>query len=1292
MSTAQHHATAENKAIIEISADTNSEIKHDTNNYTSNRGIRTASSSTNNIEFEPWCSRTNDVIRDIASEFKVLVVVSSKLPPDISALCSVLDIHGFMYLSWIHQLENTASYDVVIFSISNISPSFAHAFHQNSYKKVLFFLQNDKNKEYILFQPSKISEIRLECDSRVDTELSESFLDDTTTDSSSIFANLNASSEINGLKLRHGKNTVFLSKRSIKRLSAMPDKDAFSCVLQDNTFLPGFKKYIYSNWEMRSIHSLLEKYMQLDDNAYDIVNESESDDALLGKYVFSELSVPCTNANLFPVNNAHSILINLLNTIKTAFEAKYLFIRTIPMDFCHKSTYSSLTVDFFEKTVYYSDDESSQPNNTVLKANNKVLKSNNKVLKSNNKVLQSKFNFNDNLTKKDKVNRCALLFIDYLRASNILFDNYGLNKEQLYAMPVVNRLLEFCYGTADPISLENIRNEYFATRGNIRRGARHQLVERNGLVELMDSTDAMKMLQTLFKRDKMIDLQHFKNANSDQKAVLDETPASKSLLEGVVNTESLEFVYRKIPNNLNYDNLSYDNRNSEKQLRNNSVNCENIKMGINKDNEKCISSELMLYAFKGAETGILCRPSFTETYVTEDGTTVVSLNRICPTPQQLVLIKFYQLLFFKSLSFSIFQSTKQTYRYHYYAVPLKTTSATNSSISNGYKTNKEIDWAYLDSCYSNFLVAQLHNSDLYSENLLWNPFINSFCIYASEYLHGIEESLDSSKTYLSYFEEMYSVALKNRTGEMLFKGVSLEVLSSRYKKASSVAVHGTNNAVENSSAIKHIEEIRSGNAIVNNIKDTDIYIIEAKEVCFITPIKISIIKEASEFIGRFSLFEDVCIAHELREFLRLDGVSLPLINMALTHSRENRKNNYERLEFLGDVVLKYIITNYLYINEIINMNNSMNMNNNDSINNSSINVNNNDINNNNTNENSMCIVSRKDSIICNENLFKVCMNKQIYKYFKSTPYYYKMFQAPVIEGLDEFKAYFNISPVFNSDNLNVYLETIKNSREGSKKIYADIIEALIGVVYLSKGLEGSIDFIVNLGIIEEECGFHGSLTGTNGENNVNINVNINSNSNINSNKNVFIRITKNSIYSAPVYAGTLLSENIVNIENILGYSFANKGLLERAVIHPSYDNLFGSDPFQNLELVGDSALDLFVVEKIYGDGQNECPEDMHRGKGGYVNNQSIRNIIFNTGLRSEIKTYFDKPEESMAVDENINDKMKKSKIYSDIFEAIVGAILVDLNWDFGSFREAMDRKIWGYLESNKIKIDERIAS
>ncbi len=146
----------------------------------------------------------------------------------------------------------------------------------------------------------------------------------------------------------------------------------------------------------------------------------------------------------------------------------------------------------------------------------------------------------------------------------------------------------------------------------------------------------------------------------------------------------------------------------------------------------------------------------------------------------------------------------------------------------------------------------------------------------------------------------------------------------------------------------------------------------------------------------------------------------------------------------------------------------------------------------------------------------------------------------------------------------------------------------------------------------------------------------------------------------------LISESdMARIEQVLGYRFANRGLLVQAFTRASYHNEHPECPDNEvLELIGDSVLSLTVLTyfqevytKVSGFGMTSTWDegDLSALKSLMVSKKPLANRMRELGLQSYlIATRGDRE----------NGITRQDSVLEDLFESIIGGIYVDSGNDF----------------------------
>ena len=132
----------------------------------------------------------------------------------------------------------------------------------------------------------------------------------------------------------------------------------------------------------------------------------------------------------------------------------------------------------------------------------------------------------------------------------------------------------------------------------------------------------------------------------------------------------------------------------------------------------------------------------------------------------------------------------------------------------------------------------------------------------------------------------------------------------------------------------------------------------------------------------------------------------------------------------------------------------------------------------------------------------------------------------------------------------------------------------------------------------------------------------------------------------------LKQENIAQLEQTIGYVFANKNLVIEALTHPSIDTHTNADlqNYQRLEFLGDRVLGLIIAEMLLVKFPNEAEGDIARRHTVLVQARAL----FEVANEVQLGTYI-----SLSRGEQKTGGRYKMAVLSDATEAIIGAIYLD---------------------------------
>ena len=155
------------------------------------------------------------------------------------------------------------------------------------------------------------------------------------------------------------------------------------------------------------------------------------------------------------------------------------------------------------------------------------------------------------------------------------------------------------------------------------------------------------------------------------------------------------------------------------------------------------------------------------------------------------------------------------------------------------------------------------------------------------------------------------------------------------------------------------------------------------------------------------------------------------------------------------------------------------------------------------------------------------------------------------------------------------------------------------------------------------------------------------------------------------------------IQDQIGYKFNNLDLLQQAFIRRSYSEENGGENNEVLEFIGDKVLDLFVVKYLtekYGYMFSECGEcDSEEDFDEFCSEKDEAELTEIKKLLVQKKTLANRIDElgigycllmgSGDIQQNIG---QENSVKEDLFEAILGAIAIDCNWDMEKLQNAVE--------------------
>lgn len=164
-----------------------------------------------------------------------------------------------------------------------------------------------------------------------------------------------------------------------------------------------------------------------------------------------------------------------------------------------------------------------------------------------------------------------------------------------------------------------------------------------------------------------------------------------------------------------------------------------------------------------------------------------------------------------------------------------------------------------------------------------------------------------------------------------------------------------------------------------------------------------------------------------------------------------------------------------------------------------------------------------------------------------------------------------------------------------------------------------------------------------------------------------------------------LTEHIEEVESKINYCFDNKDLLLQAFTRSSYSTQYGGENNEVLEFIGDKVLDFYVVKIIaekfgflkhqsdYYDEENDNDEFCivaHKSEADFT--QLKQEIVSNKTLASRIDKLGFARYLYLGDTDIDNNVVTQVKVKADLFEAILGAIVIDSCWNSDKVQNSVE--------------------
>ncbi|XP_060208248.1 endoribonuclease Dicer homolog 3a isoform X1 [Lycium barbarum] len=382
-------------------------------------------------------------------------------------------------------------------------------------------------------------------------------------------------------------------------------------------------------------------------------------------------------------------------------------------------------------------------------------------------------------------------------------------------------------------------------------------------------------------------------------------------------------------------------------------------------------------------------------------------------------------------------------------------------------------------------------------------------------------------------------------------------------------------------------------------------------------IRIDILKSFYLLPSLMHRLESLMLASQLRKEITSHSgdlhISSSLILEALTTLRCNESFSMERLELLGDSVLKYAVSCHLFLKY--------------------------------PKKHEGQLTGQRSQAVSNSALHKLGTNQHLQSYIRdgafdpgrwTAPGQLSIRSCPCEHGVETPEVPLG-KKFLTEAKVVVGKHCDRGHRWMGSKTISDCVEALIGAYYVGGGFMAALKLMKWLGVKAE----------------------------------LEPSLVEDAINTASLYSYTPKAKDIEDLELKLDYKFSVKGLLLEAITHATVQELDVAYSYQRLEFLGDSVLDILITWYLYQKHKDIDPGELTDLRSASVNNDNFAyaavkrelhvHLQHRSGyLESEISSFVKSVSNSCSLQGN-----KAPKVLGDLVESIAGAILIDtkLNLD-----------------------------
>ncbi|CAJ1973600.1 unnamed protein product [Sphenostylis stenocarpa] len=471
----------------------------------------------------------------------------------------------------------------------------------------------------------------------------------------------------------------------------------------------------------------------------------------------------------------------------------------------------------------------------------------------------------------------------------------------------------------------------------------------------------------------------------------------------------------------------------------------------------------------------------------------------------------------------------------------------------------------------------------------------------SPFCGGNNEKSEEQITFSDYFSKRYGITLRH-------PGQPLILLKQS---------HNPHNLLFNF----HEEDARDQSSQIGpTTSKVPAHVHIPPELLYVLEFKRTVLKSFYLLPSLMYRIESLMLSSQLREEIygqsSKSNIHSSLILEALTTLRCSESFSMERLELLGDSVLKYVVSCHLFLKY--------------------------------PKKHEGQLSARRSLAVCNSTLHKLGTDRKLQGYIRDSAFEPRRWVAPGQRsihlvccdcGLETLEVPLDVK--FHTEDPKVVVGKFcdRGHRWMCSKTIADCVEALIGAYYVGGGLFASLNVMKWLGIGTE----------------------------------LELSLVDEAITAASLRTCVPKESEIASLEKKIGYEFSVKGLLLEAITHLSEKELGIGCCYERLEFLGDSVLDLLITWHLYQSHTDIDPGVLTDLRSASVNNDNFaqvavrhnlhQHLLHGSGLLlNQISEYVKAISE---LDPRSLPSIRAPKALGDLVESIVGAMLIDTKLSLG---------------------------